>query len=574
MTRPMFTSGGTVQAGDGIYLERQADEQLLGLCQDGSFVYILTPRQLGKSSLMVRTAQTLATQDIQSVIIDLTQIGTELTSDQWYLGLLTIIEDQLALKTDVESWWESKSKLGVTQRLTQFFQTVLLDEVDTPVVIFVDEIDTTLGLDFTDDLYTAIRFLYVARAHQPELKRLSVVLIGVATPGDLIRDAKRTPFNIGHRVDLTDFTFKEVLPLTAGFELPEVEGQRLLEQVLSWTGGHPYLTQRLCQAIVDEQCSPLDKTDVDKVVGQTFFGEGSVQENNLQFVRDMLTKRAPEPQKSVLETYRQIHRDKVAVFDEEQSLVKSHLKLSGVVRLEGNHLKVRNPIYQEVFNHQWIQDHWPETRWQRLKPALPYIAGLSAVLFGVTGLAVYAIDQRNVARFANYKSQKSEMKAEKKAKEAEDALEKSRQNEKAAEIAAHEAQRQKQIAEASASLAKREKENAVMNALIAKFKTYQANKLLELNRRNTERIRDYSLQKYKKTDIDLIMPKSSEYLSIEIMEKWYLDTNNLQSKDSRLYQLQKKLNPFIKKDCPNAIKLEECNIWEKKLLHHNINISP
>lgn len=360
MTRPMFTSGGTVQAGDGIYLERKADQELLALCQAGNFVYILTPRQMGKSSLMVRTAQTLASQGIQSVIIDLTQIGTELTAEQWYLGFLTLIEDQLNLETDVAAWWESKAKLGVTQRLTQFFQTVLLKETDKPVVLFVDEIDTTLGLDFTDEFFTAIRFLYVARAHQPEMKRLSVVLIGVATPGDLIRDARRTPFNIGHRVDLTDFTVKEAMPLAAGFGLSDQEAQGLLGKVLAWTGGHPYLTQRLCEALVNERSDSLGEADVDKAVGQTFLGERSEQENNLQFVRDMLTKRAPEPQKLVLETYRQIYRDKVAVPDEEQSLVKSHLKLAGVVRLDGQHLKVRNPIYREVFDSQWIQDHWPE----------------------------------------------------------------------------------------------------------------------------------------------------------------------------------------------------------------------
>lgn len=78
--------------------------------------------------------------------------------------------------------------------------------VAAQVVIFVDEINTTLSLNFTDDFYAAIRALYDARAHMPILQRLSFVLIGVATPGDLIRDSKRTPFNIGQRVDLADFS--------------------------------------------------------------------------------------------------------------------------------------------------------------------------------------------------------------------------------------------------------------------------------------------------------------------------------------------------------------------------------
>lgn len=490
MTRPMFTSGGTVQAGDGIYLERKADQELLALCQAGNFVYILTPRQMGKSSLMVRTAQTLASQGIQSVIIDLTQIGTELTAEQWYLGFLTLIEEQLDLETDVEAWWESKAKLGVTQRLTQFFQTVLLKETDRPVVLFVDEIDTTLGLEFTDDLFTAIRFLYVARAHQPEMKRLSVVLIGVATPGDLIQDSRRTPFNIGHRVDLTDFTVEEAMPLAAGFGLSDEEAQGLLGKVLAWTGGHPYLTQRLCEALVNERSGLIGEADIDRAVGQTFLGERSEQENNLLFVRDMLTRRAPEPQKLVLETYRQIHQDKAAVPDEEQSLVKSHLKLAGVVQLEGQHLKVRNPIYREVFDSQWIQNHWPETRWQRLKPAIPYMAGLSAVLLGVTGLAVYAIDQSD-------KALKAEAIAEQKTKETEVALQKSRANETAAEAAAREAQRQKKLAQKSASLARRrlQQVNTARKAeVLEREKAQKARKLAERRQRDAETQRSIAIR--------------------------------------------------------------------------------
>src|SRR6185503_4867507 len=120
---------------------------------------------------------------------------------------------------DSVTWWEQHAHLGVTQRLTMFFEQVLIKEVAHPVVVFVDEIDTTLSLNFTDDFYAAIRYFYNARAHTPEFKRLSFVLIGVATPGDLIRDPQRTPFNIGQRVELTDFTFEGALPLAMGLGL-------------------------------------------------------------------------------------------------------------------------------------------------------------------------------------------------------------------------------------------------------------------------------------------------------------------------------------------------------------------
>jgi AAA-like domain len=247
--RSIYITGGTVQAGGGIYLERQADQELLNLCRQGTFAYVLTPRQMGKSSLMVQTAARLSQEGIRSVIIDLTALGVGVTAEQWYLGLLTIIEEQLELETDVVQWWQERTHLGLTQRLTQFFKDVLLVEVAERVTIFVDEIDSTLSLDFTDDFFAAVRYLFVARAQEPEFHRLSFVLIGVATPGDLIRDPKRTPFNVGQRVDLTDFSLVEALPLSAGLGVAAAQAEQVLGWVLKWTGGHPYLTQRLCQAM-------------------------------------------------------------------------------------------------------------------------------------------------------------------------------------------------------------------------------------------------------------------------------------------------------------------------------------
>lgn len=457
MGTEIYTVGGTVQANaQGLYIPRQADQDLLQLCRDSTFAYVLTPRQMGKSSLMMRTAETLYEEGIQAVVIDLTQIGTNLSAEQWYLGLLTTITDQLMLSVNVYRWWQERHYLGVTQRLSQFFEQVLISATTDPVVIFIDEIDTTLTLGFADDFYAAIRGLSVARARQSELRRLSFVLIGVATPSDLIQDAKRTPFNVGERVELTDFTQVEALPMATGLGLDSPQAEQVLGWVLKWTGGHPYLTQRLCKALVNGGIQDWREADVNRMVHRTFLGEESEKDNNLQFVRDMLTKRAPLGEgDEVLKTYREVRRNKTTVKEEEQSLVKSHLKLAGVVRKDGEVLKNRNLIYQTVFDNKWIQKHLPESLWQRLKPAMPIIATLSVFSIAVSGLAVYAIDQSNRAKSAE---EKAELKAQDEAeakKGTEIALAQARLNETVAENSAREAQRQKDLAQKSASLARR-----------------------------------------------------------------------------------------------------------------------
>lgn len=404
MPKPnLYTVGGAVQAGGGLYIQRQADHDLLKLCREGAFAYVLTSRQVGKSSLVVRAAEQLREEGIRAINVDLTEFGVQVTAEAWYLGLLTAISDRLGLGADVITWWRSREQFGLTQRLTQFFQDVLLAEIKERVVIFIDEIDSTLslpaneGAPFTDDFYAAIRYLYQARATLPDFKRLSFVLIGVATPSDLIRDARRTPFNIGARVDITDFTFEEALPLAEGFDLPPEQGRQVLRWVVKWTGGHPYLTQRLCRAIADQRRpGAWTEAEVDRIVANTFFGKMSEHDNNLQFVRDMLTKRAPESSLAVLATYKEIRLGRQTVRDEEQSPIKSHLKLSGVVKREDAKLTVRNPIYLEVFDKNWIQEHWPVGWWETVPRYVKIGSGLIVILaIAAFAFALYAIKQAN-----------------------------------------------------------------------------------------------------------------------------------------------------------------------------------
>lgn len=399
----IFTVGGTVQANDGLYLPRMADEELFAICKEGIFAYVLTARQMGKSSLMIHTAQRLSEEGIRCVIIDLQKIGTQVSPEQWYLGLLVEIEEQLELTTNVTEWWHQSSHLGITQKFNLFLETVLLEEVSCKVVIFVDEIDTTIGLAFSDDFFVAIRFVYNARAQIPKFKRLSVVLLGVATPSDLIQDPQRTPFNIGRRVELTDFVFEEALPLLNGFGVPVPQARQIMEEVFKWTNGHPYLTQRLCQTIAQKAIGNGDEflpqkklaAFVEQIVRETFFGEKSEQDNNIQFVRDMLTKRARDKEQ-VLEVYRSVHSGKKPVADEERSLVKSHLKLAGVVRIEGNLLRVRNAIYEKVFDERWIREHMPVNWPRRLQRLM--LAVIILFLLAPGPLAYFYWLERNEAK--------------------------------------------------------------------------------------------------------------------------------------------------------------------------------
>ena len=70
-------------------------------------------------------------------------------------------------------------------------------------------------------------------------------------PSDLIQDRQRTPFNIGRTIDLQGFQPQESQPLAQGLLQHASNPQAVLRAILFWTGGQPFLTQKLCQRVVD-----------------------------------------------------------------------------------------------------------------------------------------------------------------------------------------------------------------------------------------------------------------------------------------------------------------------------------
>lgn len=372
-TSDFFTAGGTLSPDAPSYVKRPTDDDLYHYIMAGEFCYVLTPRQMGKSSLMIRTAQRLASTGVKSAIVDLTQIGTVDIEDQWYKGILTQIKRRLRLSVDPAAWWEQKKDIPNIQKFIEFFEE-MLSEVKEHVVIFIDEIDTTLKLDFRDDFFAGIRAMFNARAENPDLKRVTFVLLGVASPSDLIKDRNRTPFNIGQEISLRPFNRKDARMLEIGLEeiYPKF-GQKILDRVFYWTNGHPYLTQKLCQSIVETRFKEYSDIEIDRLVQKLFTSEEASRETNLQFVRDNVLS-YPE-RRVILFLYKKLLRG-VEVHDNKNSLPQNHLKLSGLARIEEGKLVVSNKIYSRVFDQRWV-NRYTEIDWRYF-----IIGALSLIIIG------------------------------------------------------------------------------------------------------------------------------------------------------------------------------------------------
>ncbi|MDF5722226.1 MAG: AAA-like domain-containing protein [Rhizonema sp. PD37] len=364
-----YQVGGSLFVDTPSYVTRQADDELYHELKKGEFCYVLNSRQMGKSSLKVRVMQRLQQEGIACAAIDITAIGTQgITSREWYGGLIYnwALQFELPLDFDFFSWWEKRENLSPVQGWIEFLERVLLHHIHKQIVIFIDEIDSLLNISFKDDFFAAIRACHNKRAEKPEYKRLTFALLGVATPSDLIGDKNRTPFNIGCSIELAGFELKECQTLVQGLAGKTINPQAVLKEILDWTGGQPFLTQKLCKLIINHEGLSVAEL-VQKSIIQNW--EAQDEPEHLQTIYARILKDEQRTAK-LLGLYQQIllHGEIAA----DKSPEQIELRLSGLVVKQKGKLKVYNRIYKTVFEQNWVN--------QILTQQRPYAEQLKAWL--------------------------------------------------------------------------------------------------------------------------------------------------------------------------------------------------
>ena len=369
------------------YIERDVDTQLFNGLKETQCCAVFAPPQSGKSSLANHVSAHLMTDDIVCLTIDLAKVthasqspdglrtrslndkrgssdpyGDLILSELWN-SITDLPPDHLPF------WLSSHPTDTILPQLDQLLEEILLIHCqDRPVVIFVDGLDAHLAHNSSvQELLTLVRRCYNRRPHDPIYQTLTFCLLGDANPAMLVPaqadQSSHNPFPICKFMTPQGFSADQAIeffPILADVLANPHLAIRLIVQL---TGGQPLLTHQLCHLVrtqaltlADPQCFDLN-TIPDLV--QTHMPDTC----HFQRVRDRLLQSGPLF-KDCLTRYQQLLLDGdspttdlitgLITDNGVDDAVVTELCLAGLVVREGEQLAIANPIYQDMFDRNWL----------------------------------------------------------------------------------------------------------------------------------------------------------------------------------------------------------------------------
>ncbi|MBD2778511.1 AAA-like domain-containing protein [Iningainema tapete] len=248
---------GTMKPESAFYVERNADAiGLSTIVQLGVTIPIKGPRQVGKSSLLMRLIQAARNADKRVAYLDFQQLNNSVLSDSelFFRHFCCWISDVLELEDKVEEYF--RLNLTTIQRCDRYLQRHILKGLGQPLVLAMDEVDRVFDTNFRNDFFGMLRSWHNSRAIYPSLDKLDLVLVTSTEPYQLIDDLNQSPFNVGQIIELEDFTTEQVTELNRRHGSPFDANS--LQQLFPLLSGHPYLVRKALYLVASRQITPKE----------------------------------------------------------------------------------------------------------------------------------------------------------------------------------------------------------------------------------------------------------------------------------------------------------------------------
>jgi len=238
---------GAVPLTSGLYVERPPIERdcYQEVMQPGALIRIKAPRQMGKTSLMARILRHAKDEGCEAIPLSFQRADSHLFTDldkllHWFC---TQIGRRLNQVKCLEEYWTG---YGSKDKCNAYFEECLLENIDRPLVIGLDEIDRVFPhREVADDFFALLRSWYESARYgdfSSELWEKLRLVIVYSTEVYVPLDINQSPFNVGKNVDLPEFHDDQIKDLGQRYNL--TCSSDFINQFMQLVGGHPYLTRK------------------------------------------------------------------------------------------------------------------------------------------------------------------------------------------------------------------------------------------------------------------------------------------------------------------------------------------
>jgi hypothetical protein len=233
---------GAVPLGSPFYLERVPFEEQVKqeLRKPGALMRIKAPREMGKTSLLLRVLDSAKCSGYHTVSLNLEQVDQVILSDlnQFLRWLCANTSRQLHLTPNLGDHWDED--LGSKISCTAYFEDYLLKKITAPVVLAFDEVNQLFEYpQVAKDFLPLLRSWYEEAKTLPIWQKLRLIVVH-STEIYVPLELNQSPFNVGLPIQLNTFSQEEVQQLAQRYGLGWTDSKEA-RQLMDLVGGHPAL---------------------------------------------------------------------------------------------------------------------------------------------------------------------------------------------------------------------------------------------------------------------------------------------------------------------------------------------
>ncbi|NEQ53697.1 MAG: adenylate cyclase [Leptolyngbya sp. SIO3F4] len=326
---------GLVPLDSPFYMERLPIETdcYETVVRPGSLIRIKAPRQLGKTSLLVRTLAHARSQGFETVRLSFQTSDNRTLNDldeflQWFCCSVT---EELDLEDRLADYW--KGARGIVRRCQRYFERYLLTELDKPLVLGLDEVDQVFEHpQIATDFFGMLRVWHEEGKTNPIWRKLQLVIVHskeVYVPLSI----NRSPFNVGLPIELRELNEDEIETLISRHQLSLSGHQK--QQLVELVGGHPYLMRAALYQLARGRISLTQLMEEAPTEGGLYSDHLRRHLLNLEADQDLLNAF-----KQVIPTYRPVQIGSTEAFK---------LHSMGLVKYDGNAVVPLCGLYRQYF---------------------------------------------------------------------------------------------------------------------------------------------------------------------------------------------------------------------------------